>query len=316
MSSSRARAQSWPYPRQRRFEHYMRQIAANWFAERGVCTHARYPYILAQYDDWAHNIILPKVAEYIQTERAERKSHNQGFPLHRYIHHGLSSQAMVFNLIGPLIVYNDLEPLATALAQHNVAWPHNDIIACFEYEDRSVFNEDTGQPTSLDVVFADQHSAPFLFMEAKFVEKEFGGCSVFAQGDCDGRNPASDFSTCYLHHLGRRYWELLEKHGFLSGPLGQNTTCILATYYQFFREMLFALELDSTLVLLADARNPTFYCDSPKGERGLVPFLLSLIPATVQNRFVFLTIQQLVTVIRQTRRHKWIAEFERKYGLD
>ena len=61
--SSRARARTWPYPRQRYFEQRMRKVAAKWFASRGLRTHARYPYILAQYGDWADNIILPEVAE-------------------------------------------------------------------------------------------------------------------------------------------------------------------------------------------------------------------------------------------------------------
>ena len=43
---------------------------------------------------------------------------------------------------------------------------------------------------------------PVLFVESKFVEKDFGGCSVFRNGDCDGRNPVSDPSDCYMHHLG------------------------------------------------------------------------------------------------------------------
>ena len=70
--------------------------------------------------------------------------------------------------------------------------------------------------------------------EAKLVEKEFGGCSAFAKGDCDGHNPAKDFNLCYLHHIGRRYWELMGKHGFLDGPLAKDSVCIMASYYQFF----------------------------------------------------------------------------------
>lgn len=310
MTSSKARAKTWPYPYHRRFEEQMRRVAADWFAARGLRTHPRYPYILAHHEDWTHNIILPEVADYIQAE-----CDGYGLALHRYIHHGLSSQAMVFNLIGPLIVQHDLRPLQTALAQHNVTWPDGQVSARFEYEDRSLFREDTGQPTSLDVVIADETLAPFLFIESKFVEKEFGGCSVFTQGDCNGRNPAQDFSTCYLHHLGRRYWELLAKYGFLSGRVGDNITCILATYYQFFREMLFAMELNAHLVLLIDARNPTFYWDGPGGPRGLVPFLTSLIPTAVQQRFTLLTTQELVEAIRQTGRHEWLTEFGAKYGL-
>ena len=126
MSSSRARAYTWPYPRQRNFEQQVREAAAHWFAAYGFRTQDRCPYILAHHDDWPHNIILPEVVDYIQ---AERQASREGFPLHKYIHHGLSSQAMVFNLIGPLIVRDDLEPLQIALAQPDISWPDGHISA-------------------------------------------------------------------------------------------------------------------------------------------------------------------------------------------
>lgn len=58
--------------------------------------------------------------------------------------------------------------------------------AQFEYEDRTVFNEDTGLPTSIDLVLFDTENRPKIFIESKLVEAEFGGCSVFKKGDCWG----------------------------------------------------------------------------------------------------------------------------------
>jgi hypothetical protein len=232
---------------------------------------------LASREEWPHNIILPEVAAYIEEEHGRRGAQQQGFPLHKWIHHGLSSQAMLFNLVGPLIVRGNLEPLRQAFDQQEIAWPEGDVSGCFEYEDREVFNEDAGQPTSVDLMLEGEEGSPRLLVEGKLVEREFGGCSLFGAGDCDGRNPAGEFSLCYLHHIRRKYWELLKKHGFLSGPIGQNATCILATYYQFFREVIFSLELGGSFVLLSDERSPTFICDGPQGRRGLMPFLLSLL---------------------------------------
>lgn len=315
MTSSRARARTWPYPRHRCFRKELQSAAAKWFADRGLAVSTRYPYILADRKEWPENIALPEVAAYIKQEQARREARRQGFPLHKYIHHGLSSQAMLFNLVGPLIVSGDPEPLRQAFAWQGIAWPRGELGAGFEYEDREVFNEDAGQPTSVDLVLKGNEGSPRLFVEGKLVEREFGGCSVFEGGDCDGRNPAGDFSLCYLHHIGRRYWELLEKHGFLSGPIGQNATCILATYYQFFREVIFALELGGSFVLLSDERGPTFSCDGPQGRRGLMPFLLSLLPESVHDRIATVSIQQVVAAVRSSGRHEWIAEFERKYGL-
>jgi POLQ-like helicase len=313
--NSRARARTWPYPRHRHFEKSLQAAASAWFKDSGFAVSARRPYLLADRDKWAQNIISPQVADYIQAEQARRAARRQGFPLHKYVHHGLSSQAMLFNLLGPLIVARDLEPLQEAFTQAGIAWPEGAVEARFEYEDRAVFNEDSGQPTSIDLVLVDGQGRPRLFVESKLVEKEFGGCSVFEAGDCDGRNPARDFSLCYLHHLGRSYWELLDKHGFLQGPIGQNATCILSSYYQFFREALFALELGGSFVLLSDGRNPTFSCDGPQGKRGLMPFLLSLTPQSLHTRVASVGIQQLVTAIKSSGRHPWITEFERKYAL-
>lgn len=313
--SSRARAQTWPYPRHRHFERKLREAAAAWFREKGFLVSKRYRYVLAGRENWAQNIILPEVAAYIQEQQAKRAAQGQGFPLHKYVHHGLSSQAMLFNLVGPLISGDDLDPLREALTGQGILWPKGKVEASFEYENRAVFNEDIGQPTSIDLVLKDGLGRPRLFIEAKLVEKEFGGCSVFQAGDCDGRSPAGDFSLCYLHHLGRRYWVLLEQHGFLEGPLGQNATCVLAAYYQFFREVLFALELGGSFVLLHDARSPTFSCDGPYGKRGLMPFLLSLVPRSLHARVATVCIQQLVAAVKSSGQHAWITEFERKYGL-
>ena len=113
---------------------------------------------------------------------------------------------MVFNLIGPMIVNSDLSPLISLLRKKGITINGNEVVlAEFEFEDRKVFNEDSGQPTSIDLVIKDEANKPIIFIESKFTEKEFGGCSVYKQGDCDGRNPNGDLSSCYLHFIGRKY---------------------------------------------------------------------------------------------------------------
>ena len=138
---------------------------------------------------------------------------------------------MLFNLVWPLVLQKDLSPLAHAFKQNGLAWPSEAASAKFEVENRSIFNEDSGQPTSIDLMIAGQDHRQSLFIESKLVEREFGGCSVFDGGDCDGRNPAHQFQRCYLHHLGRHYWPLMEKHGFLAGSVGASPICPLAMYY-------------------------------------------------------------------------------------
>jgi hypothetical protein len=273
------------------------------------------PYIPSRWEDWPANIILPPVAEYICREHTERASQQKGFPLHDYLHHGLSSQAMLFNLVGPLILANDLRPIQAAFEGQEIAWPQGRVLASFEYDDRTVFNEDAGHPTSVDLILKDEAGYPKLFVESKLVEKEFGGCTLFRDGDCEGRNPTGDLGRCYLHHIGRRYWQVLEKHGFMTGKAARESFCILAIHYQFFREFLFALERGGSFVLLSDDRSPTFFCHGPMGKRGLMPLLLSFVPEPLRDRIGMVSIQQVVAAIKESERHGWIAQFEMKYGM-
>lgn len=315
MMSSRSKAKTWPYPRHRHFRGKVQRAAVEWFSDQGHAVLPSKPYILADRDDWPHNIILPEVAAYIRRIQTERAKRGKGFALHRSIHNGLSSQALLFNLIGPLIVRNDLGILESTLNRQRINWPPGPTTVELEYEDRAVFNEDYGQPTSIDLVLLNDKKEPWLFVECKFVETGFGGCSVYGAGDCDGRNPATDFSLCYLHHIGRRYWILMEKHGFLQEPIIQQGTCILSRHYQFFRCVVFAAEFGKPFLLLSDQRSPTYDCSGPHGRRGLLPLLLSLVPHGLRSSVLDISIQQVVSAIKNSGRHSWVAEFESKYGL-
>jgi len=83
---------------------------------------------------------------------------------------------MLFNLVGPLVTRNDFEPIQRVIEARGIDWHGSDITAQFEVEDRDVFNEDYGQPTSIDLV-VENEPRPSLFIESKFVEREFGGFS-------------------------------------------------------------------------------------------------------------------------------------------
>jgi len=313
--SSRHNALAWPYPRHKSFEAHLRASNTTWFEEHNYQVNKRMPYLLDHWENWPRNIILPEVVDYIQAERKRRSELHIGFPLHKYIHHGLSSQAMLFNLVGPIVVNGDLSPLKLAFEIKDIAWPPEPITPIFEVEDRKIFNEDSGQPTSIDFVIKGHNGVRSLFVEAKLVEREFGGCSVFNGGDCDSRNPTGNFNRCYLHYLGRKYWNLMEKYGFLSGPAGQSPICPLAVYYQFFRELIFALESGGDFVLLYDQRNPSFFCGEDQDDRGLMPFLLTFVPEEIKGRIHSISIQQVVTGHKELGGFPWVDEFEKKYGL-
>jgi POLQ-like helicase len=100
--SSRARAADWPYPRYSKFRSTVSTAASAWFREHEQETTPRYPYILADRDQWPQNILVQEVVAFIESKRAAKKG-VEAFPLHKYIHHGLSSQALLFNLMGPFV---------------------------------------------------------------------------------------------------------------------------------------------------------------------------------------------------------------------
>lgn len=175
MTNSRQLARDWPYPRHNQFIKHLKKAAKDWFETLDCNVHPTYNYCLAEWNDWHSNIILPEVASYIDDIRVKRAGNSQGFPLHDYVHHGLSSQALLFNLIGPLIVRGELEPLRKAVYSSGLIWPGSSEQVFLEYEDRSVFNEDSGQPTSIDLVIGNPEFSGSLFIECKFVETEFGG---------------------------------------------------------------------------------------------------------------------------------------------
>lgn len=314
--NSRQLARTWPYKRYKSFEKELREAASNWFSQKGYETHSKMNYCLPAHNDWPKNIICEEVVQHIQNQRVQSLG-EAPYPLHKYLHHGLSSQAMVFNLIGALIVRNDLEPLQAAFIDAGIEWPEGEVTASFEHEDRSVFNEDSGQPTSIDLLISGSSS---LYIETKLSEREFGGCSVFTGGDCDGNNPCLNggFSSCYLDHIGREYWVRLEEHGFIDSAFQLSPICPMANYYQFFREVLFALHNQGKFVLMHDKRNPAFEREPLEGKEttGLWPFLMKFVPDHQKQNVSRITIQQVVSSIETSGRHEdWIGEFKAKYGL-
>jgi hypothetical protein len=313
--NSRQLAQKWPFPRHKKFKQELQNASAAWFRDRQFQTHHKTPYCLSRWSDWGNNIILKEAMEYIQNFKAECESQGRPFPLHKYAHHGLSSQAMTFNLIGPQITRNDYSSLIQLLQRKGVSGVSQIDHAYFEYEDREVFNEDAGQPTSIDIVLEDSAKNPIIFIESKLAEQEFGGCSVFSNGDCEGRSPIGREENCYLHFIGRRYWELMTKYG-ITAILKNERQCIFLAHYQFFREVLLSLEKGGIFVLLSNERSPVFHCKSDGGQRGIMPLLIECIPSQFRDRIVSISIQELVGLLKNNEKHMdWIRDFEVKYGM-
>lgn len=306
MSASSSR--KWPYTRHEEFVETLQEAAAKWFRDNHKKTQHGREYCLAQHCMWPNNIICDEVVEYICKNKISP---------HTWLHSGLSSQAMLFNLMGPLVKRGDYEPLEKALASIGITWSSGkEAVACFEYKNQEVFNE--VQPTSIDLHLRGK-DGDSLFIEAKLKEPDFGGCSKIKAGDCEGRNPYPNrCSSCYLHAIGIEYWQVITELGFDKTRLFNGEICPFANYYQFFREVLFALCNDGTFILLHDERNPAFLRRAATGEEegGLWSFLYEAIPHSLRHRVGRLTIQSLVKEIEKSGRHNdWIGEFKEKYGL-
>lgn len=294
------------------FRRSQNKIAAAWFQQKNFSTHPQYSFILKDIKAWRNNIILPEVADYIETVKADYESKGIPFPFHKYVHHGLSSQAMLFNLLG-----DSARKIDVTFFKDLFSLPETSIEAdsqiLFEYSDRQTFNELQSQPTSFDFAIKNK-SGKHIFVEAKYIEPEFGGCSTIQGGECDGRNPIDNPQLCYLTHKGRKYWDLMIKHG-LHKAFTNTPICPFSVYYQFFREVLFAAENNGHLVLLVDKRNPAFYKSGSMGERGLIPTLTGYLPEHLKQITHTLFIQDVVEKLAQ-HNYAWIQEFKKKYGIE
>jgi len=149
------------------------QVAA-YFVEKELPVRSTAPYILAGGKQrWPLNIIDPEVGAMIRTIMAERRAEGHPFPLHRSIRHGLSSQALLFNLIGPVLLAKRWNVFDAILESAGIPLSRHVIDAKLEEEDRSIFNEGRGQPTSADL-YLQTEQGDKVCAEFKFTENGFG----------------------------------------------------------------------------------------------------------------------------------------------
>lgn len=308
----------WRYKLYKKYRREQNVIAADWFKLKDFPVDDKYPFILKEHSNWKNNILLDHVYDYIKNTKTEREKKEipekkiEPFPIHKYIHHGLSSQAMLFNLLCDIVVQKDFNFFASLFNYPDVNITEESELT-FEHSDRDVFKENQQQPTSFDFAVLNK-TGKNIFIEAKYVETEFGKCSTIETGECDGLNPVNDINLCYLTHKGRNYWELMKKHGlheaFINTPI-----CPFAIYYQFYRELLFALEKNGYYIILIDKRNPAFYKTSENGiDRGLIPILTNLLPEKLKTRVKIIYLQDIVEKL-DPNKYKWKKEFIKKYGL-
>ncbi len=303
---------TWPFPHGKKWEVDLRRQLGEYFKSKKskdprFSISSRYSYILAKHSDWHQNIILDRVAQYFDKEITERH-----FALHKYAHHGLSSQAFLFNLLGPLVVDKKWHIFDEILRHAGIHLSANITNAKFELEDPEVFNEVKGQPTSIDLCLYTVDIEK-IFIEFKFTEKNFGGCSVFNDGDCDGSNPANNFNLCYLHHIGRLYWQLMKNYKLLTKQIKNGFQCPFSTLYQIYRLILFALEKNGHFLLLYDDRNPSFLVERDDIRRGLFNRVYESLPHKVQNKCHVLSVQSILPILQKHHELDWTNELKEKY---
>ena len=287
----------------------LQKQTAAYFKRKGYTTGKR-GYILQDDKDWKKNIISPEVADYIDQKRKESAG-KVPFALHKYIHHGLSSQACIFNLLGPVLVSRDFTALKEIFNLSGLRLQGDICSAEFEFSAREIFNEDRGQPTSVDL-YVQTDKDEKVFIEFKFTESEFGTCSVYEDGDCDGLNPDQDLNLCYLHKsLHRKYMILMKKYDLLKNY----EYCPFTEFYQAYRLLLSALESPGQcyFMLIYDKRNPTFLMQDEERERGRLTRFKNLLPEGLRGKVFALNIQQIAAYLKEHGKFEWLTEFEEKY---
>jgi hypothetical protein len=217
----------------------------------------------------------------------------------------------IFNLLGDPFIKNDLKFFSQLFNYSNIKINENSEIL-FEYSNRATFNEYQTQPTSFDFTILNQNSKN-IFIEAKYVEAEFGRCSTIENGECDGLNPIHDFNLCYLTSKNRKYWNLMIEYN-LGKAFDNSPICPFSIYYQFYRELIFAIENDGLFVLLIDKRNPAFIKIANNDDRGLIPTLLNLIPEEVRSIIKIIYIQDVIPILEDFG-YDWTNMFRKKYGI-
>lgn len=301
----------WPYARRSEWVDAQQRAVAAYFRKRNVPVTSA-GYILEDRKAWEGNLVDLTLKPWLLAEQRARQDAGGAFLIHKWIHHGLSSQALLINLLGPLLRDKRWDVIDAIFKGANIPLSGAVARVDLERDDRAIFNERQGQPTSFDLA-CETTANERVFVEFKFTEAEFGGCSVFGDGDCDGANAATDHSLCYLHHIGRGYWTAMDRHG-LTDTVKSSAACPFTHLYQAYRELLFALESGGRYVLIYDARNTAFVSPGPAGVRGLWPRLLSTLPEKARAATSSITIQQ-VTDILDRHGCAWIAELREKHDI-
>ncbi|MCX6159546.1 MAG: hypothetical protein NTY74_16315 [Ignavibacteriae bacterium] len=291
----------------KQFIKYIRFKTSQYFDIKGF-SKAKCGYILEKQADWNNNIIDSSVTPYIDSE-VKNRTPGDTFALHKYIHHGLSSQACLFNLLGPFIANNSYDIIQEIVNLSGVCLKGGINKIKFEHTDRNIFKEGQQQPTSVDL-YIETNEDEKIIGEFKFTESEFGTCSVYEDGDCDGLNPKNDFDLCYLHKKkGREYLNLMQKHNLL----WDSNPCQFTEFYQAYRLLLFALENNGSFLLIYDNRNPAFIYEDNGKQRGKFIRFLDLLPDKIRAKVFKLSIQEIVEFLEKNNKPIWLDEFKEKY---
>lgn len=293
------------------FRYDLENASATWFESKNFETMPDKPYILRKKTAWKNNLVLPEIYAYIMEKKDQRVN---PFPLHNFLHHGLSSQAMLFNLLTPLVQSQKLGILAEPFEEVGISCPDK-MYGEFEYSDRLVFNEFQTQPTSLDFAILDEDKNPQILIEAKLVEKDFGMCTRLQRNKCSGLNPldGNGLERCYHVSIHREYWNVLFENYVLTGETIDGPTCPMAIFYQFYREVGFAVKINSKLVFLVDERNPYF---SPNNEWSLPNKLIKTLRRKIRKNIKIVTIQRIFKEVEKyCHGQSWAKSFGEKYNI-
>ena len=296
-----------------KYQSDLRMVAEGWFVEKGLDRDPTYPFVLNREIPWQYNLIDNDIYENVK--------HIE--PMHPWTRNGLSSQSMCFNLLGPLVGNpktnnSNLAPLKRACENSAIPWPSN-AKGQLEFNAMPLFQEASKrQSTSLDVAInstpdSDDKS---LFIEVKLSENRFGGCNYYKKDTCSKSNlTIEEDLDCHYSVKVRTCWTLMRRHSLLDCDLGESNECPFRRYFQFFRELLVALEYRGIYVLLYDEHNPTFIAPEGSKRTGVFTFLRSRLPDEIQPFVKSFTVQEVLREIATDSSFSHANDFAVKYGM-
>lgn len=287
----------------------------------------RYGHLLEFSDGKKGSNFLPSMKSQIEKALKQRRAQGKGIGYKRTVTNLLSSQAMCFNLLVPLLqnkkfavdIFNPLIGNVSEIISVDIEYtPPNSI-----FNDQSTWG---GVDCDALITYRNEkNDKAIITVETKYVETEFSKCSYRKKK----REPEclydtildQDFLNClYKSKKGYRYWDVAKNSGLYKMDDIIGSTCQFGKeLWQLFTNMTLAYAIAEEDRSIQDYK---FIVICPKGNKTLSDdgrlfddfrkFLFD------PNKFQVLYLENIMDLLKEHSKggkHIWINEFTAKYDI-